>query len=180
MGRTLDWGPSSATTMLGAERAKSVLSGHPRPHCPWESEKAGPWGDDELGSNVPGMCAQGVMCSRITPGPGGASLSPPPGAPPLQGSCPLTPGLQPVAQDSRQGARRRRWGAVATSTSAALGTGHVLIPAGRGSALQHSAALALTQAPATPGSCTCSRTGPRKRAAVGTDSCPPPPHTLAT
>ena len=61
VGRSLGWGPSSATTMLGAERAKSVHSGHSHPHCPWESEKAGPWGDDELGSNVPGMCAQGVM-----------------------------------------------------------------------------------------------------------------------
>ena len=78
------------------------------------------------------------------------------------------------------GSQAAALGAVATSTSAALGAGHVLIPAGRGSALQHSAALALTQAPATPGSCTCSRTGPRKQAAVGTDGCPLPPPTLAT
>lgn len=42
-GRPLGWGPSSATTMLRTERAKSVLSVHPHPCCPWECEKAGPW-----------------------------------------------------------------------------------------------------------------------------------------
>ena len=44
-GRALGWSPSSAATVLGTERARSFLSGHPLPppHCPWGAEKAGPW-----------------------------------------------------------------------------------------------------------------------------------------
>ena len=44
-GRPLGWGPSSATTMLRTERAKSVLSVHPIPVVPGNMRRQGPgWG----------------------------------------------------------------------------------------------------------------------------------------
>lgn len=179
-GRPLGWGPSSATTMLGTERAKSVLSVHPCPRCPWESEKAGPWGGggNELSSNVLGMHAQGAMQSRVTPGPGGASLSRPPGAPPLQGGCPLIPG-PPAAGPGRP----------AASQAALGGCGHQHICHPR--RLAHAHPHGEGQCPAAfrstgpdPGSCHAQQLhllphGPQKtRAAVGTDGCPSPPPPL--
>lgn len=162
-GRPLGWGPSSATTMLGTERAKSVLSVHPCPRCPWESEKAGPWGGAMSSVRMSWECMPRVRC-----GAGSPQAQEAPRSPVLQGhrlcraAARSSQAPQPLAQDGQQRARRS-WGAVATSTSATPGAWHMLIPTGRGSALPHSAALAQTQAPATPSSCTCSHMGPRKR-----------------
>ena len=69
-------------------------------------------------------------------------------------------------------------GAVATNTSAAPGAWHLVIPAGRVSALLHSRALDPTQAPAMPGSCTCSHTGPRKCGPPWGQTAPPAPRRL--
>lgn len=145
----------------------------------------------ECGAGVPS--GWGLMCSRVTPGPEAALFLPrPPAPPPPHHLCSQQPpsveqlpshrapfmpphisGPQGPAWDSRRGAGWRM-GAVASNTSAAPGAWHSVIPAGRGRALLHSQELAETQAPAMPGSCTCSRTGRKMRAGAGQTASSPP------
>ena len=175
-GRPLGWGPSSATTMLGTERAKSVLSVHPCPRCPWESEKAGPWGGAMSSVRMSWECMPRVRC-----GAGSPQAQEAPRSPVLQGhrlcraAARSSQAPQPLAQDGQQRARRR-WG----------GCGHQHICHPR--RLAHAHPHGEGQCPAAfrstgpdPGSCHAQQLhllphGPQKtRAAVGTDGCPSPP-----
>lgn len=148
-----------------AQRGPSLSSlCTPVPVVPGNLRRQGPGGGGAMSSvRMSWECMPRVRCRAGSP-----QAQEAPRSPVLQGhrlcraAARSSQAPQPLAQDGQQRARRR-WGAVATSTSATPGAWHMLIPTGRGSALPHSAALAQTQAPATPSSCTCSHMGPRKR-----------------
>lgn len=170
----------SADSAHWVQKARFTPFGHTLPTVPGDLIRGSLLGHRlEYGARA--MSCWGLTQSRITAGPEAALVPPhpplplpphhlcshqPPSAEQLPGHrAPFMPphvsGPQGLAWDSRPGAG---WwlGVVARDTSAAPGAWHLVNPAGRGSALLHSQVLALTQAPATPGSCTCSHTGPRK------------------